>query len=515
MENLNEVWAEEIPSAPPLPESLSLPVEMGNQSSQMEMGVKKPSFCSADSISESVSSSLPTEGEKHGNANDVQSEMQCVSPLTSGKEGKPLSILSRRSKSKSVSSLLIQTGRDHLRSCTGVNQESNVALKVCNREETFCRVLFENEPEEICVSAVENTTPLSSMGEKHPVNCLEEGGDEVHVSDKENLTPVVSTRHRLRERLEELQISAFSNEEVFFYSDKENWTPVVPHEKKTKTLTHRDWLKINGEDEKAAFPSDEENLKKPLPWDFWQVDGEEEFSDKENITPNVSGVKKSKKKKKKLTEEITERRKERIPFQPLWENSPKDGSPLNQSRRAVDKERSPFRSLFDKSPLKKCSSPLSDAQRAESKEKIPFQSQLKNSPIQYFLDSTPLRNGSPVGNAQKRGDTGNKCTSFVQAQRTEDELRNSSVRTKLYFKFCFYWHHHFYLQHQNFDLQPCMQGQTAEQVLGNYKAAEGSKKKWHMVVDTDCFLNGESRKALQLLEGLRGTQLIIPRIGNF
>jgi len=45
--------------------------------------------------------------------------------------------------------------------------------------------------------------------------------------------------------------------------------------------------------------------------------------------------------------------------------------------------------------------------------------------------------------------------------------------------------------------------------------AGGNKKKWNMVVDTGCFLNEESRKAVQLLEGLKGTQLIIPRIGNF
>jgi len=50
-----------------------------------------------------------------------------------------------------------------------------------------------------------------------------------------------------------------------------------------------------------------------------------------------------------------------------------------------------------------------------------------------------------------------------------------------------------------------------DQVL---QKAGGNKKKWHMVVDTGCFLNEESRKALELLEGLKGTQLIIPRIGN-
>lgn len=40
------------------------------------------------------------------------------------------------------------------------------------------------------------------------------------------------------------------------------------------------------------------------------------------------------------------------------------------------------------------------------------------------------------------------------------------------------------------------------------------KKRWNMVVDTNCFLHKESRKALELLQGLKGTQLIIPQIGN-
>ena len=35
-----------------------------------------------------------------------------------------------------------------------------------------------------------------------------------------------------------------------------------------------------------------------------------------------------------------------------------------------------------------------------------------------------------------------------------------------------------------------------------------------MVVDTATLMNKESRKALQLLQGLRGTQLIIPKLGN-
>lgn len=42
----------------------------------------------------------------------------------------------------------------------------------------------------------------------------------------------------------------------------------------------------------------------------------------------------------------------------------------------------------------------------------------------------------------------------------------------------------------------------------------GDNKRWIMVADTDCLLNKVSRKALQLLQGVKGTRLIIPRVGK-
>lgn len=49
----------------------------------------------------------------------------------------------------------------------------------------------------------------------------------------------------------------------------------------------------------------------------------------------------------------------------------------------------------------------------------------------------------------------------------------------------------------------------AIEIKGNIRE---DKRKWRMVVDTNCLLDKESRKALQLLQGLKGTQMIIPRI---
>lgn len=39
-------------------------------------------------------------------------------------------------------------------------------------------------------------------------------------------------------------------------------------------------------------------------------------------------------------------------------------------------------------------------------------------------------------------------------------------------------------------------------------------RNWNMVVDTATLLNKESRKTLHLLQGLKGTHLIVPRMGN-
>ncbi|KAF5189325.1 Fha domain-containing protein ps1 [Thalictrum thalictroides] len=45
----------------------------------------------------------------------------------------------------------------------------------------------------------------------------------------------------------------------------------------------------------------------------------------------------------------------------------------------------------------------------------------------------------------------------------------------------------------------------------NQSYGEASRR-WYMVVDTNCLLNKDSRRSLKLLQGLRGTQLIIPRL---
>lgn len=61
----------------------------------------------------------------------------------------------------------------------------------------------------------------------------------------------------------------------------------------------------------------------------------------------------------------------------------------------------------------------------------------------------------------------------------------------------------------NYDVVLCV-----SQISLQERIVREENKRWCMVVDTTTLLNKESRKALQLLQGLKRTYLIIPRIGN-
>ncbi|KAI3458655.1 hypothetical protein Pfo_015318 [Paulownia fortunei] len=51
-----------------------------------------------------------------------------------------------------------------------------------------------------------------------------------------------------------------------------------------------------------------------------------------------------------------------------------------------------------------------------------------------------------------------------------------------------------------------------EGMINQNNTMKAEKKRWIIVVDTACLLNQKSRKELQLLQGLRGTTLVIPKI---
>ncbi|KAK7315472.1 hypothetical protein VNO77_34021 [Canavalia gladiata] len=63
---------------------------------------------------------------------------------------------------------------------------------------------------------------------------------------------------------------------------------------------------------------------------------------------------------------------------------------------------------------------------------------------------------------------------------------------------------------KSFDLSNC--GQILDQHINPSDISGVQKKRWDMIVDTASLLSKESRNALQLLQGLKGTRLIIPRL---
>ncbi|CAL9098931.1 unnamed protein product [Musa textilis] len=60
----------------------------------------------------------------------------------------------------------------------------------------------------------------------------------------------------------------------------------------------------------------------------------------------------------------------------------------------------------------------------------------------------------------------------------------------------------------------CEPSRSSRQPMGEVIPKPEERKIWSIVVDANCFLDEESRRSLQLLEGLKGTHLIVPRIGK-
>lgn len=345
----------------------SLPVKVEEQSPERKgsMEENSSSFFSATSLQvSSMGSSFPGE-EEIG-----YPERRHPSPVRSEKRAS--SLLSRRIKSKTISFLRIHTGRsrENISDMSfdsevegGLKKENGALSEKVKQEETICRALPDNlggkeeeKEEETFRSDKENMTPKDSISRKlksrHPdlqrsssivttyLNMEEnvfhsemqnwrpevlkdlklneptyenvvtsERDDEMFGSDKENLTPGISTGQKIQEKsYRMLQRSPFNTitasnvVEGVFDSDKENRTPEIPREMKSKKPNFGSHMKVVDEEDEA-FPSD-----------------------KENLTPQVSFSQEAKeissKSSARIEREMMSRKgAERIPLQTLFENS--------------------------------------------------------------------------------------------------------------------------------------------------------------------------------------------------
>lgn len=117
------------------------------------------------------------------------------------------------------------------------------------------------------------------------------------------------------------------------------------------------------------------------------------------------------------------------------------------------------------------------------KERIPFQS---------LLEFSPLRN-STLGSKNVHNNQEENCCN--------KDANNVKLSEEKYFD-----------SHNKEELPHMPERSALHDKVELPHMPEREKKKWYFVVDVGCLLTEESRKSLQLLEGIRGTQLIIPRI---
>ncbi|PRQ24416.1 putative transcription factor interactor and regulator FHA-SMAD family [Rosa chinensis] len=180
--------------------------------------------------------------------------------------------------------------------------------------------------------------------------------------------------------------------------------------------------------------------------------------DKENFTPNTLRLR-SLKKKGKL--ELTDSKSHRssLSKQNLNSNIPREDllvSPAKENQKLKDIQ-------------ERKSVETTTGNQARVEKKLLLTSSTKRMPFQSLLKSSAGKNSRSEASVP---DVATKNSTFLACSRTKEKVKNP---------------------------------------LSNKFAGE-RKRGWTMVADTNTLLHKESRKSLQLLQGLKGTHLIIPRM---
>ncbi|RZS21547.1 hypothetical protein BHM03_00054200 [Ensete ventricosum] len=346
-----------IPSAPPLLESINLsPLPMEKeQHSPLPEAENSSFFFPVPMREESDAPLMPTTVEKSSTkvssaAKQPSERREHLSPGRSEKRSMPSSLLSMTSKSKSVGFLRILTARrkerlGEARADTDVQEntgkDNNTACEQTKSEGRLCRLLFDN------------------LGEN------EQDQEKCFASDNENATPMSDCQKTKRSGYRVLQNSACVAEHsdaeanTACSTDKENWKhqgpshlrPREPSSESSVSSSKRDVT--SGSDQKILKSiTSAGSLKKmshsSIIRDSSDVSEELLYIDKDNRTPESSKDMKSRRmvggnivkvedndgalpsdKKKEFSfssqtgtqEELSKKRVERLPFQPLLENS--------------------------------------------------------------------------------------------------------------------------------------------------------------------------------------------------
>ncbi|KAF3783192.1 FHA domain-containing protein [Nymphaea thermarum] len=271
-----------------------------------------------------------------------------------------------------------------------------------------------------------------------------------------------------------------SGREDTFVSDKENSTHQIPSRvlKSSRRLEYGD---LDDERNSGTLLSVEEQDKRhrlpgSSPFVRGCLDMEDVFlSDKENMTPQTPSVS-ILKSRGKLTSENSTMKANDIRQLATAKHDMKKldwlcGSPSSAHSDSImegmfpcDKENvTPKSSRVLKSRAKTPSKFKEEMiLKRRQEERVPFQNLLLSSPA--GVEHSPSTSGT---------------FNITNKKRISNEISCSSVS----------------FSHQESDT-----------------VGAAAKKKWYMVVDTSCLLNAQSRRSLKLMEGLKGTQLIIPRL---
>ncbi|KAG0464642.1 hypothetical protein HPP92_018806 [Vanilla planifolia] len=547
-ENLKETFLGGVPSQKETLETINLSLDnveylefQGEEQRSMRKEMVGESSCFPSIVlsQEFGNTSQPSENSGHSKfhcVNEMSLEVEEKNPFEPVKKFKSSSLLSRRNKS--VSFLRIERTNDESRNI----EECVVGSEITNFEDSDSRNVTGEIPsvhlsevdgkeeEEEKFHMDEEKTPVQSTGselmasydgfEKSPRSAVRLLGllAEPCDSDKENQTPVASTTQisynsglKLHKSLSKplgsplCEKNALTAEQDRLHTVKEAWTPDNPKSEKSEKALFRGLLEAE-KDEVEAF-----------------------LSDKENLTPQMSRLREPKEINVIIhgkTDKESGKCKKRPPFQLLLESSPMRMSssvsyggldviatdqPLGENnvlnveedRIHSDKENSTpdisksaksgkalFRSLLETKTENEQALPSDKKNLTPQMQRFlktkelndeihskPLEESMKKkkerSPFQPLFESSPMRKSNSISNEEDphKKDSINFVNSFLNLEE------KASAKMKV-----------------------------PSHML------QREKKKWYIIVDVGCFLAEESWKSLQLLQGIRGTQLIIPRI---
>ncbi|KAJ4766641.1 hypothetical protein LUZ62_077016 [Rhynchospora pubera] len=414
------------------------------------------------------------------------------------RKGTPSSLLSRRSKSITVSSLSIQTGRTKEKA-----QQEEIGgdvVEKCVAKEV------ELENEEIFESDKENMTPASSYGKRSKAcrrTLCNMGETKQHTGLALNSSSKL-VRKGVKKGAETL--SVFLNSREILSEAKENGSCASTKEKVIQELFTTRSAKKSG---KTVCILGETNLIDESSSKVLHKN-ENSHCTKEGISLQVS-VSKSAKKSHETVHAVGRTKKDhRSVPQVLFENCEENGNfasnkenvtPIFSSTECKYRPvlKSPERALFQNVISEGAEEENCDNFGSDKENCTPDSRMAKKMRHPHFEDSSVVENEIGERKETERVpfqvlfDSVRAPSSSPLRSLCTDPDNSSVVKFSLSIKDC--------RTSLCGPLQQVKRENTGE-----------PRKEWIMIVDTGCLLGDKSIKAIKLLQGLRGTRLIIPRI---